>query len=243
VSVWCLTLPKVPAITNLFGGSFPGEGIGLLAFSGDWALVGGPAPLFMPLLAQITDWLAYFGCIIIYSAAYTGNWFNGGHLPFVSYTMFDKEGNPYNLTATVKKDGTGDAEVIERLGPPFFSTSMILAIGFMCMASSAAITIGGYTSIVSALENRKQMKLHGKIARPCPHREITRKMRDFPVYAYVIILLGAIGMAFLASHFADSGLSPGGLATSLSTSFVLALAAGYFYGNIGVQLHTDREFS
>lgn len=95
--------------------------------------------------------------------------------------MFDKEGNPYNLTAIVKKDGTGDAEVIERLGPPFFSTGMILAIAFLCMSASASITIGGYTSIISALEDRKQIKLHGKIARPCPHREITKKMRDFPV--------------------------------------------------------------
>lgn len=239
VSVWCLTLPKVPAITNLFGGSLPGEGIGLMAFSGDWTLVGSQSPLFVPLLAQMTDWLAYFGSILIYSAAYTGNWFNGGHLPFISYTMFDKEGNPYNLTAIVKKDGTGDAEVIERLGPPFFSTGMILAIAFLCMSASASITIGGYTSIISALEDRKQIKLHGKIARPCPHREITKKMRDFPVYSYAIILLGAIGMAFLASHLADSGLSPGGLATSLAISFVLALAAGYFYGTIGIYLYID----
>jgi len=64
-------------------------------------------------------------------------------------------------------------------------------------------------------------------------------MREFPAYSYVIILLGAIAMAFLASHLADSGLSPGGLATSLATSFVLALAAGYFYGTIGIHLFTD----
>jgi len=238
ISVWCLTLPKVPAITNLFGGSLPGEGIGLMAFSADWTLVGSLSPLYVPLLAQMTEWLAFFVCIIIYSAAYTGNWFNGGHLPFISFTMFDKEGNPYNLTALVKKDGTGDAEVINRFGPPFFPTSMVLAFSFLCMASAASITIGGYTSIVSALENKKQMRLHGKIARPCPHREITKKMREFPAYSYVIILLGAIAMAFLASHLADSGLSPGGLATSLVTSFVLALAAGYFYGTIGLQLLT-----
>ncbi|KAA1132907.1 hypothetical protein PGTUg99_020790 [Puccinia graminis f. sp. tritici] len=76
VSIWCLTLPKVPAITNLFGGSLPAEGMGLMAFSGDWTLVGSHSPLFVPLLAQMTDWLAYFGCIVIYSGAYTANWFS-----------------------------------------------------------------------------------------------------------------------------------------------------------------------
>ncbi|PLW54954.1 hypothetical protein PCANC_02698 [Puccinia coronata f. sp. avenae] len=174
ISIWCLTLPKVPAITNLFGGSLPAEGMGLMAFSADWTLVGSHSPLFVPLLAQITDWLAYFGCIIIYSGAYTANWFNGGHLPFISYNIFDKDGHRYNLTAAVLKDGTGDAEVIERLGPPSFSTSFVLSKAFLCMAASASITIG------------------------------------------------AIALAFLSCHLADSGLSPGGLTTSLVISFVLA---------------------
>ncbi|PLW08149.1 hypothetical protein PCANC_22630 [Puccinia coronata f. sp. avenae] len=236
ISIWCLTLPKVPAITNLFGGSLPAEGMGLMAFSADWTLVGSHSPLFVPLLAQITDWLAYFGCIIIYSGAYTANWFNGGHLPFISYNIFDKDGHRYNLTAAVLKDGTGDAEVIERLGPPSFSTSFVLSKAFLCMAASASITIGGYTSIVSELERRKQIKLHRNIAKPCPHREITKKMRDFPAYAYAAILLGAIALAFLSCHLADSGLSPGGLTTSLVISFVLALASGYFYGTLGIHL-------
>ncbi|PLW16158.1 hypothetical protein PCASD_15866 [Puccinia coronata f. sp. avenae] len=190
ISIWCLTLPKVPAITNLFGGSLPAEGMGLMAFSADWTLVGSHSPLF------ITDWLAYFGCIIIYSGAYTANWFNGGHLPFISYNIFDKDGHRYNLTAAVLKDGTGDAEVIERLGHRP-SPLALYYLSFLCMAASASITIGG---------------------------------------AYAAILLGAIALAFLSCHLADSGLSPGGLTTSLVISFVLALASGYFYGTLGIHL-------
>ncbi|PLW27530.1 hypothetical protein PCASD_16272, partial [Puccinia coronata f. sp. avenae] len=146
ISIWCLTLPKVPAITNLFGGSLPAEGMGLMAFSADWTLVGSHSPLFVPLLAQITDWLAYFGCIIIYSGAYTANWFNGGHLPFISYNIFDKDGHRYNLTAAVLKDGTGDAEVIERLGPPSFSTSF--AVVLYCLF------IGFFVPIPFIIHNR-----------------------------------------------------------------------------------------
>ncbi|WAR63040.1 hypothetical protein PtB15_18B122 [Puccinia triticina] len=223
ISIWCLALPKVPAITNLFGGSLPAEGMGLMAFSGDWTLVGSHSPLFVPLLAQMTDWVAYFGCIIIYSGAYTFNWFNGGHLPFISYSIFDKNGHRYNLTSAVMKNGTGNAAVIEQLGAPSFATTFVLSKAFLCMASSASVTIGGYVSLVSYLENRKQIKLRGKISNPCPHREITKKMRDFPAYAYAAILVGATALAFLSCYLADSGLTPEALAVSLLISFVLSL--------------------
>ncbi|KAH9442970.1 hypothetical protein MJO29_014173 [Puccinia striiformis f. sp. tritici] len=236
VSIWCLALPQVPAITNLFGGSLPAEGMGLMAFSADWTLVGSHSPLFVPLLAQMTDWVAYFGCIIIYSGAYTANWLNGGHLPFISYNLFDKHGHRYNLTAAVMKNGTGNAKVIEELGVPSFSTSFILARAFLCMAVSASITIGVYTSVVTLMEDRKQTKLHGKILKPCPHREITKNMRDIPTYGYAGILVGATALAFLSSHLADSGLAPEALATSLLISFVLCIASGYFYGTLGIPL-------
>ncbi|POW14596.1 hypothetical protein PSTT_02762 [Puccinia striiformis] len=230
VSIWCLALPQVPAITNLFGGSLPAEGMGLMAFSADWTLVGSHSPLFVPLLAQMTDWVAYFGCIIIYSGAYTANWLNGGHLPFISYNLFDKHGHRYNLTAAVMKNGTGNAKVIEELGVPSFSTSFILARAFLCMAVSASITIGVYTSVVTLMEDRKQTKLHGKILKPCPHREITKNMRDIPTYGYAGILVGATALAFLSSHLADSGLAPEALATSLLISFVL----WFLYFNSGI---------
>ncbi|KAH9450047.1 hypothetical protein MJO28_014302 [Puccinia striiformis f. sp. tritici] len=236
MSIWCLALPQVPAITNLFGGSLPAEGMGLMAFSGDWTFVGSHSPLFVPLLAQMTDWLAYFGCIIIYSGAYKANWFNGGHLPFISYNIFDKFGNRYNLSAAVMKNGTGNAHVIEELGPPSFSTSFILSKSFLCMAASASVTIGVYNSVVSYREDQKQIKLHGKISKPCPHREITKKMRDLPTYGYAAILVGATALAFLSSYLADSGLAPKALATSLLISFVLCLASGYFYGTLGIHL-------
>jgi hypothetical protein len=104
----------------------------------------------------------------------------GGHLPFISYNIFDKNGHRYNLTAAVMKNGTGNASVIEQLGPPSFSTSFVLSKSFLCMAASASVTIGMYTSLVSYLKDRKQIKMYGKISKPCPHREITKKMRDFP---------------------------------------------------------------
>jgi hypothetical protein len=48
ISPWCLTLPQVPAITNIFGGSMVAEGMGLFAFSADWMLIGKFTYLFPP---------------------------------------------------------------------------------------------------------------------------------------------------------------------------------------------------
>ncbi|MBW0471959.1 hypothetical protein O181_011674 [Austropuccinia psidii MF-1] len=54
ISLFCLTLPKIPTVTNLFGGAEPFEGLGFLSISGDWALVGTHGPFYTPLNAQVS---------------------------------------------------------------------------------------------------------------------------------------------------------------------------------------------
>lgn len=47
-------MPQVDVVTNLFGGSLPGEGMGFLAISLDWVFVGSHGPMFVPLAAQVS---------------------------------------------------------------------------------------------------------------------------------------------------------------------------------------------
>jgi hypothetical protein len=52
VNVFCLTLPKDPIVTSIFGGAQPFQGMGIFSVSGDWSMVGGLGPLYMPLTTQ-----------------------------------------------------------------------------------------------------------------------------------------------------------------------------------------------
>ncbi|KAI9616506.1 hypothetical protein H4Q26_010902 [Puccinia striiformis f. sp. tritici PST-130] len=237
VSIWCLALPQVPAITNLFGGSLPAEGMGLMAFSADWTLVGSHSPLFVPLLAQMTDWVAYFGCIIIYSGAYTANWLNGGHLPFISYNLFDKHGHRYNLTAAVMKNGTGNAKRRDINGRQ--EADQTAWQDFETLPTSRNNEeYAGHSDLVSFSVSRCDMHLPAIQSLSDCLALLDLEPRDS---GYAGILVGATALAFLSSHLADSGLAPEALATSLLISFVLCIASGYFYGTLGIPLFVQRE--
>lgn len=94
VSPWCLTLPKSPIVTQLFGGSRINEGLGLFALTFDWTTLSSYGPLYTPLVAQvcfsscvhltrwwhnaffkINQWVAVVFSIFIFMAAYRYNWF------------------------------------------------------------------------------------------------------------------------------------------------------------------------
>lgn len=60
LSPWCVALPKVQSISNLFGGSQVGEGLGFLSFSLDWSVVGAGGPLYTPLDAQVSAYATRF---------------------------------------------------------------------------------------------------------------------------------------------------------------------------------------
>ncbi|KAI9626384.1 hypothetical protein KEM48_010444 [Puccinia striiformis f. sp. tritici PST-130] len=162
VSIWCLALPQVPAITNLFGGSLPAEGM------------------------------------------------DGGHLPFISYNLFDKHGHRYNLTAAVMKNGTGNAKRRDING-----------------RQEADQTAWQDFETLPTSRNNEEY---------AGHSDLRCSILNHAIVANAGILVGATALAFLSSHLADSGLAPEALATSLLISFVLCIASGYFYGTLGIPL-------
>lgn len=236
ISPWCLTLPQVPAITNLFGGSLVAEGMGLFAFCSDWTLIGGHGPLFIPLIAQVTDWASVGFAIFLMGAAYRFNWFNygGPPLPFISYDLLDSKGKRYNLTTAIFKNGTENVTSTEILGLPHYATTSVVGKSGISLAVSSAITtaiIYNWDDLRNACSNNG-----GEIAED-PHRKITKKYKQFPNWAFASMAVLFLALAFLCSFWGESGLSVGALATSFCISAVLSLAAGFFYGTVGIGLH------
>lgn len=257
LSPWCVALPKVQSISNLFGGSQVGEGLGFLSFSLDWSVVGAGGPLYTPLDAQVSAYAtrfafqffffwwfrltragvhqinqaaAYIFAILLFSAAYKQDWLGeltnveiltknryhwgketdmilnktgGGNLPFISFSLLDRQGQSYNTSAVVNSDGTENSEAIAQLGMPFFSTAYIIGKAFVCMAAAAAFTsaiLTNWSTIVSLIKREE---------RPVdPDRQVCQQMKGFPMWwACVTCLLSLFKLLIRC---------PGGLGQSLS---------------------------
>jgi len=234
VSPWCLTLPKKPEIAQLFGGSMVGEGLGFLSLSLDWTVIGAHGPLYTPLDAQWNLLIAHVGAIFLFSAAYKYNWLGGGSLPFISFELLDQNGNSYNTSAIINKDGTENMEAVNQLGLPFFSSAYIIGKAFMCLSIAAAFT----AAVLQNWRTFKGLMMREKIETD-PHRLVCKKFRDFPMWAFVVLLVVSIALAFIASFLDRSGLSAWGLTTAILISAFLSLASGFFYGTTGMRLHTS----
>lgn len=98
--------------------------------------------------------------------------------PFISYSLLDANGKPYNTTAAVWPNGTENIEAVQRMGTPRMASSAILNKAFTCLATSAAFT-GAF------LYHWRDMKavLFGfgtAASKEDPHRTITKTYRQFP---------------------------------------------------------------
>ncbi|KAG0150017.1 hypothetical protein CROQUDRAFT_58749 [Cronartium quercuum f. sp. fusiforme G11] len=232
ISPWCLTLPQIPEVTNLFGGSMAGEGMGLLAISADWMLVGHHGPMFVPLASQMTEWAGYIVGIFLCMAAFRNKWFGGPNLPFIAYDMYDDTAKPYNLTAVVFENGTPNLAGIAKLGLPSYTPTIVLCKALLCSAASASITIALFYSFFAIKEQRKNGPDAAR-EQKCPHRAVTERLPDFPTLGYIILFVVSVVMAVIASQVGQSGLSLLGLFVAITFSSVFGIA---FPGNVHANL-------
>lgn len=153
---------------------------------------------------QINQAAAYIFAILLFSAAYKQDWLGeltnveiltknryhwgketdmilnktgGGNLPFISFSLLDRQGQSYNTSAVVNSDGTENSEAIAQLGMPFFSTAYIIGKAFVCMAAAAAFTsaiLTNWSTIVSLIKREE---------RPVdPDRQVCQQMKGFPMW-------------------------------------------------------------
>ncbi|KAH9816859.1 putative oligopeptide transporter [Melampsora americana] len=248
ISPWCLTLPQVPVVTQIFGGSIPDEGLGLFAASLDWVLVGKLLafefkkrrynPLYIPLMAQITDWLAAGTGVFLYSAAYRFNWFGGAHLPFISHDILNDDGLRYNLSRALFDNGTENRVEVEKMGLPAYSTPTIIGkAGTVFSVSSAIVAAILFNwDRLAASCSRSNLDASGE----CPHRTITKHLPEFPTYGFLALGASSIGLAFFCSAQAGSGLPVHALIVAIVLSAVLSFAAVFFYGTVGMPLNCQH---
>ncbi|KAH8992871.1 OPT oligopeptide transporter [Lactarius hatsudake] len=109
-SVFCLGNPRSTDFTRIFGGSNGNEGLGLLSICFDWQYISSIMnPLAIPLKAQVSSFIGYISCIIVFVAIYYNNIWESKNFPFLSQELFYENGTIYDqlLILNDKLEGRG----------------------------------------------------------------------------------------------------------------------------------------
>ncbi|WAQ83476.1 hypothetical protein PtA15_3A847 [Puccinia triticina] len=239
ISVFCLTLPRNQLITNIFGGAQPFEGLGFLSISGDWALVGAHGPLYTPLNAQVHHIVGVVFSLFILSFVYTHSWYDAGitqDFPFMSVSLLSSNGTTYPTKRVINPNGSPNEEVIQEIGVPFFTSTYVVVQIIASLAMTSAIThvlLENYPLILGIF------KKSPKVVPVDPHRLLCQKYKDFPKWAFGLILIFSIGLAMGLSSLSQSGLPPLGMLFAIFLSSILTLAVGFLNGITGFHLHVS----
>lgn len=240
ISPFCLTWQHSLAVTRLFGGALSHEGLGMLNMSFDWNSIGALGPLYTPFAAQVNEWVGVIFAYMFYSIGWERSWFDGGKgdgFPFLSSQLFNHDGEVYNRTAILKEDGTGNWEMIEKLGAPYFSTSYILSNIAISLAVGGAVShcvLWGWKSITFSFTHKGLSD--DEIDQ---HQIVCRKYPEVPYWAYLAILFFAVSVAFLTASLTDSGLSASALVVALVLATLFTVALAYIKATTGASLEVQ----
>ncbi|KAG2062938.1 OPT oligopeptide transporter [Suillus decipiens] len=127
LSIFCLAVPNNAAVSRVFGGTNGNEGLGLLSICFDWQYISsGINPMTIPLKAQVSNFLGYILCMVVFVAVYYNNIWKAQNFPFLSQLLFYENGTQYNQTLILNSDYEVDPTLLAEQGLPYYSSTWII---------------------------------------------------------------------------------------------------------------------
>ncbi|KAH9176674.1 OPT oligopeptide transporter protein-domain-containing protein [Lactarius sanguifluus] len=125
-SVFCLANPRSTDFTRVFGGSNGNEGLGLLSICFDWQYIsGGVNPFAIPLRAQVSNFIGYILCMVVFVAVYYNNIWDSKNFPFLSQELFYENGTVYDQLLILNDKLEVDPTLVAEQGLPFYAGTWI----------------------------------------------------------------------------------------------------------------------
>ncbi|KAH8995631.1 OPT oligopeptide transporter protein-domain-containing protein [Lactarius akahatsu] len=125
-SVFCLANPRSTDFTRVFGGSNGNEGLGLLSICFDWQYIsGGVNPFAIPLRAQVSNFIGYILCMVVFVAVYYNNIWQSKNFPFLSQELFYENGTVYDQLLILNDKLEVDPTLVAEQGLPFYAGTWI----------------------------------------------------------------------------------------------------------------------
>ncbi|KAG1891164.1 OPT oligopeptide transporter protein-domain-containing protein [Suillus subluteus] len=127
LSIFCLAAPNNAAVSRVFGGSNGNEGLGLLSICFDWQYIsGGINPMVIPLKAQLSSFIGYILCMVVFVAIFYNNIWESQNFPFLSQLLFYENGTIYNQTLIMNSNYEVDPTLVAEQGLPFYPGAWII---------------------------------------------------------------------------------------------------------------------
>ncbi|KIK49245.1 hypothetical protein CY34DRAFT_20247 [Suillus luteus UH-Slu-Lm8-n1] len=127
LSIFCLAAPNNATVSRVFGGSNGNEGLGLLSICFDWQYIsGGVNPMSIPLKAQLSSFIGYLLCMIIFVVVFYNNIWESQNFPFLAQLLFYENGTIYNQTLIMNSNYEVDPALVAEQGLPFYAGTWII---------------------------------------------------------------------------------------------------------------------
>ncbi|KAG1772814.1 OPT oligopeptide transporter protein-domain-containing protein [Suillus occidentalis] len=127
LSIFCLAAPNNATVSRVFGGSNGNEGLGLLSICFDWQYIsGGFNPVAIPLKAQLSGFIGYLICMIVFVAVFYNNIWKSQNFPFLAQLLFYENGTIYNQTLIMNSNFEVDSALVAEQGLPFYAGSYVI---------------------------------------------------------------------------------------------------------------------
>ncbi|EGN99901.1 hypothetical protein SERLA73DRAFT_106779 [Serpula lacrymans var. lacrymans S7.3] len=140
-SIFCLAAPNNPAFSRLFGGTNGNEGLGLLSICFDWQYIsGGVNPMTIPLKAQVSNFIGYILCMVVFMAVYYKNIWKAQDFPFLSQLLFNEDGSQYNQSLILNSNYEVDPALLAQQGLPYYSSTWVISLLTTNLGMAATFT-------------------------------------------------------------------------------------------------------
>lgn len=141
LSIFCLAAPNNAAVSRVFGGSNGNEGLGLLSLCFDWQYIsGGVNPMTIPLKAQLSSFIGYIICMVVFVAVFYNNIWESQNLPFLAQLLFNENGTVYNQTLIMNSNYEVDPTLVAEQGLPFYAGTWIINLLSTNLGMAATFT-------------------------------------------------------------------------------------------------------
>ncbi|KAG2144821.1 OPT oligopeptide transporter protein-domain-containing protein [Suillus cothurnatus] len=141
LSIFCLAAPNNATVSRVFGGSNGNEGLGLLSICFDWQYIsGGTNPVAVPLKAQLSSFIGYIICMIVFVVVFYNNIWESQNFPFLAQLLFYENGTIYNQTLIMNSNYDVDLTLVAEQGLPFYAGSWIIYLMSTNLGLAATFT-------------------------------------------------------------------------------------------------------
>ncbi|KAF9241516.1 OPT oligopeptide transporter protein-domain-containing protein [Melanogaster broomeanus] len=140
-SIFCLANPNSAAFSRVFGGSNGNEGLGLLSICFDWQYIsGGVNPMAIPLKAQVSNFIGYILCMVVFVGVYYNNIWKAENFPFLSQLLYYENGTQYNQTLILNSNFEVDPTLLAEQGLPYYSSTWVINLLVTNLGLAATFT-------------------------------------------------------------------------------------------------------